>query len=79
MSAVPEIMCGTPAALDRNPQRRTLAMKEDHANMPGMSEQPKKTEQGKPSATPQKAQESKQPDPSSQSDKAKPQPAPEKS
>jgi hypothetical protein len=54
-------------------------MKEDHANMPGMSEQPKKPEQGKPSATPQKAQESKQPDPSSQSNKAKPKPTPGKS
>lgn len=54
-------------------------MKEDHANMPGMSEQPKKPEQGKPSATPPKAQESKQPDPSSQSDKAKPKPTPAKS
>jgi len=54
-------------------------MKEDHANMPGMSEQPKKAEQGKPSATPQKAKESKRPDPSAQSDKAKPQPTSGKS
>ena len=54
-------------------------MTEDHKNMPGMSEQPKKAEQGEKSATPQKAQESKPADGAAQSDKAKPQPTPAKS
>jgi len=48
-------------------------MEEDHANMPGMSKLPKKPEHEKPSATPQKAQESKRPDASAAADKPKPQ------
>ena len=67
------------AACDRGPLQEDANMTEDHKNMPGMSEQPKKAEQGEKSATPQKAQESKPPDGAAQSDKAKPQPTPAKS
>ena len=49
-------------------------MNEDHKNMPGMGDQPKKAEQGEKSVPPQKAQESKRPDATEQSDKVKPQP-----
>ena len=54
-------------------------MKEDHANMPGMGNQPKKPEQGKAAATPQKEPASTKPDAPAQSDKTKPKGTPGKS
>lgn len=53
-------------------------MKEDHANMPGMSEQPKTAEQGKKSAKPEQEAEAKRSGGSAQPDKAKAPPAPGK-
>ncbi len=53
-------------------------MNEDHKNMPGMSDQPKKAEQAEKSVPPQKVQEVKRPDAAAQSDKSKPQPTPGK-
>lgn len=49
-------------------------MKEDHANMPGMSHQSNKPEQK--AAAPQQGQPAKKPDASAQPDKTKPKTTP---
>lgn len=54
-------------------------MDEHHKHTPGMSERPTKPAQGEAPHKPEKAQKSEDPHESGGSDKAKPQPTPEKS